>query len=54
MNKVMLGIVHGRTIELDADPGIADGRTTEVVLRRKQPPGPPRGRKPGGTETSAE
>ncbi|MCY2994681.1 MAG: hypothetical protein NTY19_43490 [Planctomycetota bacterium] len=53
MNKVLLGIVHGRTIELDADPGIADGRKVEVVLRFKQPPGPPPGWKPGGTETAA-
>ena len=53
MNKVMLGTVHGRTIELDADPGIADGRKVEVLLRVKQPPGPPPGWKPGGQKTAA-
>ena len=49
MNRVMRGVVHGRTIELEGDPGIADGRKVEVVLRLKQLPGPPPGWKPGST-----
>lgn len=53
MNKVMLGVVHGRTIELEGDPGIADGKKVEVVLRLKQLPGPPPSWKPGCTETAA-
>jgi hypothetical protein len=27
------GIVHGRTIELEAEPGFADGQEVTVVLR---------------------
>ena len=53
MNKVMLGVVRGRTIELENGPGIEDGKTVEIVLRLKQPPGPPPGWKPGCTETAA-
>ena len=53
MNKVMLGVVRGRTIELENDPGIEDGKTVEIVLRLKQPPGPPPGWKPDCTETAA-
>lgn len=29
----MHGIIHGRTIELAADPGIADGQQVEVEVR---------------------
>jgi len=53
MNKTMQGIVHGRTIELDDDPGIEEGRKVEVVLRVKQLPGPPPRWRPGGRETAA-
>ncbi len=53
MKKVMQGIVHGRTIELDNDPGIDDGRTVRVVLLPKELPGPPPGWTPDGTHTAA-
>jgi hypothetical protein len=33
-NKVLRGIVHGQTIELQGDSGIADGEEVEVVVRR--------------------
>lgn len=33
------GIVHGRTIELDAEPGFADGQEVTVVLRPAPVPG---------------
>ena len=53
MNIVLHGVVHGRTIELDRDPGIEDNRVVEVVLRAKQLPGLPPGWRPGSTETAA-
>jgi hypothetical protein len=53
MQKIMNGVVHGRTIELDADPQIEDGKKVEIVLRVKGLPGPPPGWKPGSTETAA-
>jgi hypothetical protein len=28
------GVIHGRTIELDADAGLADGERVEVIVRR--------------------
>ena len=33
MVKTANGIVHGRTIELDQDLGVADGEEVEVVIR---------------------
>ena len=53
MVKILRGVVHGRTIELDAEPGIEEGRIVEVILRSKSLPGPPPGWRPGGTETAA-
>lgn len=32
MNKVMHGVVRGRFIEINEDPGIADGQQVEIVL----------------------
>ena len=32
MNKIMQGVVHGRTIELSEDPGVLDGQQVQVVL----------------------
>jgi hypothetical protein len=32
MNKVIEGVVHGRTIELLDDPGVGDGQRVQVVL----------------------
>jgi hypothetical protein len=53
MKRVMQGVVHGRTIELDNDPGIDDGRTVDVVLLPKEQSGLPPGWTPGGTQTAA-
>ena len=33
MTRTMHGKVHGRTIELDEDPGIAEGQEVEVQVR---------------------
>jgi len=33
MSKAMQGVVHGRTIKLDEDPGIEEGRKVEVLIR---------------------
>ena len=53
MIKIVHGIVHGKTIKLDADTGLEDGRKVEVILRASELPGPPPGWKPGGSETAA-
>jgi hypothetical protein len=54
MVKTLRGVVHGRTIELEAEPGIEEGRMVEVVLRTKSLPGPPPGWRPGQTKTAAD
>lgn len=41
MTRVLRGVIHGRTIELDTETGLEDGRAVEVVLRAKELPGPP-------------
>jgi hypothetical protein len=44
MDQIVLrGVVHGNTIELQANPGISDGEEVEVVVRRATP----QHRKPG-------
>ncbi len=54
MSEVLYGIVHGKTIELEQDPGLEEGRRVQVVLRQPKPlPGPPPGWYPGCTETAA-
>lgn len=53
MLDTLQGIIHGRTIILDTDPGLEDGRKVEVVLRQNKLPPPPPGWRPGGTETAA-
>jgi len=53
MTKILRGVVHGKTIELEKDTGLEDGRKVEVILRAKVLPGPPPGWKPGSTETAA-
>jgi hypothetical protein len=53
MVKVLRGVVHGRTIELETESGIEDGRTVEVIVRSKALPAPPPGWRPGGTKTAA-
>jgi hypothetical protein len=53
MDMMLQGTIHGRTIELDASPGIADGHRVELILRLKKLPGPPSGWSADGTETAA-
>jgi hypothetical protein len=53
MNKTMQGVVRGRTIELDDDPEIEEGRKVEVLLRVKRLPGPPPRWRPGSRESAA-
>lgn len=43
MSKSLHGRVHGRTIELDEDPGVAEGQEVEVQVKVI----PPTPRKPG-------
>jgi hypothetical protein len=33
MPEVVQGVIHGKTIELQADPGIADGMAVEITIR---------------------
>lgn len=37
MSKSIHGKIHGKIIELDEDPGIADGEDVEVVLQQTRP-----------------
>ena len=37
MTKTLHGKVHGRTIELDEDPGVAEGQEVEVQVRAAPP-----------------
>ena len=53
MTKVLRGVVHGKTIQLEDDPGLEDGRSVEVILQPKRLPGPPPGWKPGSAESAA-
>ena len=53
MGETYYGVIHGKTIELEQDPGLQDGQRVQVVVRAKRLPGPPPGWRPGGTETAA-
>ena len=53
MTKLLRGVVRGRTIELEGDPGLEDGRKVEIIVRAKGLPGPPPGWTPGSSETAA-
>ena len=37
MTKTLHGKVHGRTIELDEDPGVAEGQEVEVQMKLVPP-----------------
>ena len=37
MTKTIHGKIHGKTIELDEDPGVAEGQEVEVQVRIVQP-----------------
>ena len=53
MIKIVHGTVQGKTIQLDAETGLEDGRKVEIILRAHELPGPPPGWKPGSSETAA-
>jgi hypothetical protein len=57
MTKTVQCKVHGRTIELDEDLGVADGQVVEVQVNvvglKKKLPGPPSGWRPGSKKTAA-
>ena len=57
MTRTVHGIVHGKTIELDEDLGVAHGQKVEVRVKiiesKKSLPGPPPGWRPGSTQTVA-
>jgi hypothetical protein len=40
MSRIIHGVVHGRTIELAEDPGVADGQQVEVVVKPLAPAKP--------------
>ena len=40
MLKQVQGIIHGRTIELTEDPGVADGQEVMITIRTVPPPRP--------------
>jgi hypothetical protein len=33
MTKTMHGVIHGRMIELDQDPGVAEGQQVEITIK---------------------
>ena len=37
MNKILQGVVHGKTIELTEDPGIGEGQPVRIVLTVLEP-----------------
>ena len=40
MSKTMHGKIHGRTIELEEDPGVAEGQQVEIEMKVVQPTPP--------------
>jgi hypothetical protein len=38
MTKVIQGVVHGKTIALEDDPGFAEGQLVELTIRAVKPP----------------
>lgn len=57
MTKILHGKVHGKTIELDEDLGVAEGQEVEIQVKimgsKKKLPGPPPGWKPGVASRTA-
>jgi hypothetical protein len=37
MSQTMKGVIHGRTIELEAEPGLPDGQAVSVVVEPVMP-----------------
>jgi hypothetical protein len=57
MTRTMHGKIHGRTIELDEDPGLPEGQEVEIQMKvkeaKKKLPGPPPGWQPGRPSATA-
>ena len=57
MTKTLRGKVHGRTIELDEDPGLPEGQEVEIQFTaggaKRTLPGPPAGWKAGALSRAA-
>jgi hypothetical protein len=57
---VLKGVVHGKTIELEQEPGLPDGQEVSVVLQpleateKRLPPGEGIRRSAGGWDDDAE
>ena len=41
MTKTLQGRIHGKTIELDEDPGVAEGQRVEIQITLTEPRKPP-------------
>ncbi len=37
MTRAVHGKIHGKTIELDEDPGLAEGQDVEIILKAARP-----------------
>ncbi len=48
MVKILRGVIRGRTIELDEDAGIEEGRPVQVVVKAEVEPAPGRRRSAAG------
>lgn len=38
-NAVLKGVVHGKTIELETEPGLPEGQQVTIIVRPSLPPG---------------
>jgi hypothetical protein len=38
MSEILEGVIHGKTIELESDPGLRDSERVEVMIRRADRP----------------
>jgi hypothetical protein len=36
---LLRGVIHGKTIELESEPGLPDGEVVSVIVERSLPPG---------------
>jgi hypothetical protein len=50
---IIPGVVHGKLIELNRDPGIPDGQEVDVIVRPRRVPVPREGGGPKGRATAA-
>jgi len=40
MSRIIQGVIHGKTIELSENPGLADGQSVQVVVQAAEPARP--------------